>query len=218
MSNFNDNKKYHFIYKTTNILNGSYYIGMHSTNNINDGYLGSGKRIKRSLMKYGKENFKFEILEFTENRKMLIEREIAIVNADVLKDNLCLNLKEGGCGGLCNETHSKNFHAAGGRKVREYFREIHANKMKNDVEYRKKWEIAYRNAIGSRKGVANPFYGKKHDDEWKKTIGSIMSEKQSGINNSQYNTCWITNEIENKKMMKCDELPDGWHYGRIIKK
>jgi group I intron endonuclease len=190
---------------------------MHSTNNISDGYLGSGKRIKRSLKKYGKDNFKFEILEFTENRKMLIEREIAIVNSDVLKDKLCLNLKEGGCGGLCNETHSKNFHAAGGRKVREYFREIHANRMKNDAEYHEKWKIAYKNAIGSRKGDTNPFYGRKHDDEWKKTISDIMRVKQSGTNNSQYNTCWITNEIENRKIKKDEIVPVGWRFGRNLK-
>jgi hypothetical protein len=32
-------KKYNYIYKTTNILTNEYYIGMHSTNNLNDGYL-----------------------------------------------------------------------------------------------------------------------------------------------------------------------------------
>ena len=35
----------HFIYKTTS-TSGKYYIGRHSTTNINDGYLGSGKWIK----------------------------------------------------------------------------------------------------------------------------------------------------------------------------
>ena len=61
-------KTYHFIYKTTNLLNGKYYIGMHSTFNLEDGYMGSGKRLKRSLNKYGKENHKVEILEFVDNR------------------------------------------------------------------------------------------------------------------------------------------------------
>lgn len=218
MSNINNNKKYHFIYKTTNILNDMYYIGMHSTNNINDGYLGSGKRIKRSINKYGKENFKFEILEFIENRDLLIKREIEIIDNDILNDKLCLNLKKGGCGGLSNDIHSKKFHAAGGRKVRKYFREIHADKMKNDAEYRKKWEIAYKNAIGSRVGNLNPFYNKKHSELSKQKISEANKISLAGKGNSQYGTCWITNDVLNKKILKNDNLPDGWHYGRVMKK
>ena len=61
-------KKYHFIYKTTNLLSGKYYIGMHSTDDLNDGYLGSGTLLRRSLNKYGKENHSIEILEFLNSR------------------------------------------------------------------------------------------------------------------------------------------------------
>jgi len=33
-----------------------YYIGLYSTSNLDDGYMGSGKRIRYSLNKYGIDN------------------------------------------------------------------------------------------------------------------------------------------------------------------
>lgn len=42
---------FHFLYKTTNTLNGKIYIGAHSTQDLNDGYLGSGKQILDAIKK-----------------------------------------------------------------------------------------------------------------------------------------------------------------------
>ena len=73
-------KQFHFIYKTTNLLSGKYYIGMHSTDNLDDGYLGSGRRLRYSINKYGKENHHREILEYCKTREELKSRETEIVN------------------------------------------------------------------------------------------------------------------------------------------
>lgn len=52
-----------FIYKTVNLINGCWYIGQCS-NDPREKYLGSGKILTQAIVKYGKENFKREILEY----------------------------------------------------------------------------------------------------------------------------------------------------------
>lgn len=73
---------------------------MHSTDNLEDGYMGSGKAIKFSIKRYGKENHRVEILEIVENRELLAERERAIVTLSKVKNGKCMNLKVGGIGGF----------------------------------------------------------------------------------------------------------------------
>ena len=53
-----DNQKYNYFYKIINMKNNNYYFGVHSTNNINDNYYGSGLIIKKLYKKYGYSIFK----------------------------------------------------------------------------------------------------------------------------------------------------------------
>ena len=75
-------KKHYFIYLTTNLINGKKYIGRHSTNNLEDGYLGSGTLLKRVVKKYGKENFKREILEHCKDLEESILQEKIWINSN----------------------------------------------------------------------------------------------------------------------------------------
>jgi len=87
---------YHFVYKTINLKNGKYYIGVHSTDNINDGYLGSGKFIGRAINKHGSENFERQILEYFSNREDALKRESELVTEDHVLDRNCYNMTPGG--------------------------------------------------------------------------------------------------------------------------
>ena len=62
------------IYKTTNLVNDKIYIGQDKNNNPN--YLGSGKKLKRAIKKYGKNNFLKEVIEICDSEELLNEREI----------------------------------------------------------------------------------------------------------------------------------------------
>lgn len=92
-------KTYHFIYKTTNSVNGKYYKGMHSTDDVNDGYVGSGIILSNAVQKYGDDKFTREIIQFADTVEELREMESAyITNEDIVSDT-CYNIAMGGRGG-----------------------------------------------------------------------------------------------------------------------
>lgn len=55
-------EKHYLVYQTTNLLNGKIYIGQHQTDNLNDGYIGSGVELNLDIEKFGRDNFKREII------------------------------------------------------------------------------------------------------------------------------------------------------------
>jgi hypothetical protein len=91
-----DMKQYYYFYKITNMINNHYYYGIHSTNNLNDGYMGSGKRLHVAYEKYGIENFSKEILCFFDSWEELCDYERQIVNQELVDDDECYNLILGG--------------------------------------------------------------------------------------------------------------------------
>ena len=86
----------YLIYKIINIINGKIYIGQHCTENIDDGYMGSGKVIKQAIKKYGKEKFKKEILYIFDNEEEMLNMEREIVNEEFVNRLDTYNLTLGG--------------------------------------------------------------------------------------------------------------------------
>lgn len=91
-------RKYHIIYKTTCLETGKWYIGMHSTDDLNDGYMGSGQRLLRSIRKHGKDKHITEHIEFLPDRAALGLREAELVNTEMVANQFCMNLCTGGTG------------------------------------------------------------------------------------------------------------------------
>ena len=160
------NKKYLFIYKTTNLLNGKYYIGQHKTNNIEDNYLGSGYALKRAIKKYGKDNFKREILAYAYSQEELNELENKILSNHYQDDN-CYNLIAGGnCSGCSEETRQKMSILAKSRVVSEKTKKIHSEQSK------KMWE--------------NPEHKQKMSQKMKQRYQSIEERRKTGERSKEF--------------------------------
>lgn len=90
--------KYHFVYLTKRVGTPYYYYGVHSTNNLDDGYLGSGDYLKNAIRKYGKENFSREILSFFDTREQALKYENKLITKEMINDKYCYNIQHGGKG------------------------------------------------------------------------------------------------------------------------
>jgi len=219
---------FYIIYKVTNILNSKIYIGVHQTLDINDDYMGSGKHLKRAQKKYGIENFKKEILFQCTSLTEMYNMESYIVNEKFVSRKDTYNLKTGGNGG---------FHYINQNKLNVYgYNGKHINSIEGAKTGRKKFlsllqdETYYNNFTKNvsdgvklyfKNGGQNGFYGKHHNDETKKKIGTINSKHQKGQGNSQYGKIWIYNlELKNSFRILKHELSKyinlGYQKGRII--
>ena len=90
-------KRYNYIYKITNNINGKIYIGKHSTDNLNDYYIGSGVLFRKAIQKYGRENFTKEYLAFCDSEEKLNWLERFYIKKYNVKE--CgYNLSDGGEG------------------------------------------------------------------------------------------------------------------------
>lgn len=124
---------------------------MHSTDDLEDGYMGSGKRLWRSIRKYGLDNHTREILEFLADRKSLKNREAEIVNENMLKDPNCMNLVIGGGGGIRNVPN------------------------RNKREYKPLSESHKANLSKAMKGVGGKY---ERTDEIKEKISSTLKDQK----------------------------------------
>ena len=88
----------HYTYRIDNLINGKYYIGKHSSESLDDKYMGSGPLIKAAIAKYGIKNFKKTILKTFSTSEEAFEHEAQIVTMAEVNDPMCYNVQPGGKG------------------------------------------------------------------------------------------------------------------------
>lgn len=203
----------HYIYRITRILDSKFYIGMHTAKSLANSYMGSGKRIRLSIKKYGREAHIKEIIACALTRSDLQHLEKMFVSEEVLSDPNCLNLKVGGSGGC----PGKDACIRGAiKRWSNHTKQIKNNRTRSDA-LKDRWS---RNDPGCRKFQQSGTVNASKVDAVSKRKNTFAQRKhQCGNKNSQFGTCWITNGQVAKKIPKhllTTHLNDGWQLGRKL--
>ena len=209
---------HYIVYKITNQLNGKFYIGVHTTKNIDDGYMGSGTYLKRAIQKHGIENFKKEILFVFDSEEAMYLKEEEIVNEEFLMTENTYNLRVGGFGRINSQRRlDPNFDKKAKNKQRELGVGFFDPNVRRKARQRCiELERGFMNPEKRAKGVAKAASAEANTKR-KETMR--LNNHSIGKNNSQYGTRWIYSPTEkiSRKIQKDEPLPDGWFEGRKIK-
>jgi len=179
------------IYKTTNKINKTIYIGKDFSNR--KGYLGSGLLLIKAIEKYGRKNFKKEIIDFSDSKNELNEKEKFWISFYKNNNFRMYNIADGGQGGdlwtnsLNKEEISKKLSDANHKrwnKMTEIERKqiglkISKSKQGKNIklpartkEHSKKLSESNK-GISRNKGTNNPMYGKTKINCEKKRLAEI---------------------------------------------
>ena len=206
-------KKHYLVYQTTNLLNGKIYIGQHQTDNLNDGYIGSGVELNLDIKKFGKNNFKREILFDFDSFEEMDNKERELVNEDFVARSDTYNLCVGGRDIRGNITFLGKHH------TEETRRKISEAKSKNP-------QVGDANGMFNRHWYYNPTtLEQKPFFEGEQPLGWIRGHIQVQTNEVvkqreifKHATdglvrAWNTFTLKTRYFKPGEELPDGWVFG-----
>lgn len=205
--------KYYMVYKTTCLRNNKTYIGCHATDDLDDGYLGSGSLLKKAVAKYGKESFSREIIQLFDNPIEMFAMEKELVNEAYLNSGNSYNLVVGGSGGFkvqdVDDWKAKlkegreRFLGSLSAEERSIFFKTKSDKAQETITNRPE-SLARRANSGKRfgKGEDNPMYGKSGElSHWygkshtpesiEKMKSSLKQLDRSGDRNPAYGNSYV---------------------------
>lgn len=205
------------IYKITNIVTGKIYIGKDEASRAD--YYGSGKLLRRSIEKYGKENHTKEILEEVSDRMLLREREkYWIKQYNTTDRTIGYNISKGGDGG---DTFTNNPHK---EEVRRKISESLKNRIFTEEH---KFNLKHNHRGGQlevRQKISMAKKGKPKTQEHKSKIADtvrkhhLKSGKWQGEDNpmTRYEYKWYYNPetLKTSRHRKDLEPPVGLLPGR----
>jgi hypothetical protein len=195
---------FHYVYKIENLANGKVYVGKHSTEKLDDGYMGSGKLITRAIAKYGIENFRKHIVKMCETSEEAFDLEQKIVNEQFVLDENTYNITLGGRSVFLvknTDAYERAYGIEIQRRRQAKGQETMRRLRKEDVFWKKKEslqrsaEMQHRKMNGSLK-ILGIWQDKKHKKETreKMSLTHQRNAHQRGKKNSQFDTMWVFND------------------------
>ena len=171
-----------FIYKTTCLVNGKIYIGKHEGSE-SDNYLGSGTVFEFALKKYGRKNFKREILRRCETlHELRIWEHVFIKKYHAQDPSIGYNIADG-------DVNTTEFNPAKLPEVREKML-IKNRQTTRDPEYRKRHSEIMKEYYTTHPAT---FTGKHHSEKTKEKI------RQKRLGSVAYNRGVPASEEQKRK-------------------
>lgn len=191
------------VYNVTNLITGMTYKGQHGyVDSPIDGYFGSSPSLKEDIKKFGKENFKKDILVYNIGEDQIDLVEKAFIQGDLEKGN----------------TYNKLIQGSGKKKTNPGASKYMTNRVVSSETKQKMSEIGK-----NRPKEEHSMYGKHHSEETRKK----QSEAKKGV--SSWNKGKECPQISQAKIGKhhytngvievvSDTCPEGFWRGGIPKK
>jgi group I intron endonuclease len=199
-------KSINYVYIITNLINSKQYVGDHIDYSklLKDNYFGSGKLIRKAIKKYGKQNFKKEILEqFSTKEEAFNAQEKYIQQYNTLQPSGYNISPKGGnqvYNGMSEEGRKRLSEFHKGKKVLEEtkkrlseslklaYKENRKNKITSEITKEKLRQINLGKKLSNETKLKMKISqtGKKLSNETKLKMSLAAMGNKNGLNNKSW--------------------------------